>query len=250
MRPMTDERSLVTAPDVPELGAIVQVKGDHRARRLRRFHPFDDHVAGGFRQCRENAAAVEPAHTAGKDRFPVKVSGFELRRGFVRAVVKHDRRADTLPAIAVNRRHVRTVHAVVLECFVKGLDAHRFHALGDQIADGIVDHRGRDACLHAEAVGQVGGAVELAAADVDRAVRRFPKRDDPRVEAVDKRADGDKIQRAFLTDIQTVFHAVLLLSLPTTSPPPAGGDRGEGEGEWGFVGNHFFFHTVEVTLPP
>ncbi len=115
----------------------------------------------------------------------------------------------------------------MLELLVEGRDAHGPHALGDQIADGIVDHRGRDARLHAEAVGQVGGAVELAAADVDLAFSRLAERDDPRIEAVDKRAEGDEIQRAFLTDIQTVLHSC--------SP---------------FVWDHPFFHTVEVTLPP
>ena len=53
--------------------------------------------------------------------------------------------------------------------------------------------------LQAEAVGQVGGDVELAAADVDVAVRRLAERDDAGIEPMDQRAEGHKIQRAIRT---------------------------------------------------
>ena len=56
----------------------------------------------------KNAAAVEPAHAPAKNRFPVEIARLELRRGFVAAIVKHDRRAHALAAVAVDGRHVRT----------------------------------------------------------------------------------------------------------------------------------------------
>ena len=48
--------------------------------------------------------------------------------------------------------------AVVLEALVERRDAHGPHALGDQVADGVVDHGRGDAGLQAEAVRQVGRA--------------------------------------------------------------------------------------------
>ena len=87
-------------------------------------------------------------------------------------------------------------HAVVLEALVEGRDAHRPHALGDQVADGVVHHRRGDAGLQAEAVGQVGGHVELAAADVDLALGGLAEGDDARVQAMDQRAQRHQVQRA------------------------------------------------------
>ena len=55
-----------------------------------------------------------------------------------------------------------------------------------------------------KAVGQVGGAVELAAADVDVALRGLAERDDARVQTVDQRAERQEIEGAVLPDIQTV----------------------------------------------
>ena len=102
-------------------------------------------VVGGQRG--EDAAAVEPAHAAGEDVLPVEIARLELRAGFVAAVVEHHRRAHALAAVAVDRGHVRAVDAVVLEVLVEGLHAHRAHALGDQVADGIIHHGGGDAGL-------------------------------------------------------------------------------------------------------
>ena len=79
---------------------------------------------------------------------------------------------------------------------VERLYAHRAHALGDQLADRVIHHRGRDAGFQAETIGQVGGAIELAAADVNLAFGRLAERDDPRVQAVDQRAQRQEIQRA------------------------------------------------------
>ena len=60
---------------------------------------------------------------------------------------------------------------------------------------------------HAKAVRQVGGDVELAAADVDLAAVRLAERDDPRVQPVDQGAQGHEVQRAVLKDIQTILHS-------------------------------------------
>jgi hypothetical protein len=107
-----------------------------------------------------NAPCAQPS-------LPVKVARLQLRRRFVRAVVEDDGRADALAAVAVDGGDVWAAHAVVLEPLEEGADAHRSHALRDEVADGVVDHRGDDASVHAETVGEIRGAVELAAADVD-----------------------------------------------------------------------------------
>ena len=203
----------MAAPDVPQLGAVVQIERSDRAGRLGGLHPFDDHLAGGFRQRGKDAAAVEPAHAAGEDRLPVEIARLELRGGFIRAVVEHHRGAHALAAVAVDGGHVGTVDAVVLESLVKWLDAHGPHALGDQVADRVIHHGRGDAGLQAEAIRQIGGAVELAAADVDLALGRLAEGNDARIEAMDQRAQGEKIQCAFWFDIQSVFHWVLLFQM-------------------------------------
>ena len=55
--------------------------------------------------------------------------------------------------------------------------------------------------------------VEFAAADVDVAVCRLAKRDDAGVEAMDERAEREKIQRAFFFDVQAVIHIVNFLQM-------------------------------------
>ena len=55
-----------------------------------------------------------------------------------------------------------------------------------------------------EAVGQIGGYVELAAAHVNLALRRLAKRNDSRIEPVHQRTKREKIQLAFLANIQPV----------------------------------------------
>ena len=96
--------------------------------------------------------------------------------------------------------------AVVLEVLVEGLHAHRPHALGDQVADGVIHHGGGDAGLQAEAVGQVGGDVEFAAADVDLALGGLAEGDDARVEPMDQGAEGHEVQRPTLRDVQAMLH--------------------------------------------
>jgi hypothetical protein len=78
----------------------------------------------------------KPADAAVEDGVPVEVAGRELRGGLMTPVVEHDRRPDAVPAVAVDRRHVRSAGAVMGEAFVEGPHAHRLHALGNQIADG------------------------------------------------------------------------------------------------------------------
>ena len=72
--------------------------------------------------------------------------------------------------------------------------AHRPHLPGDQLADRVVDHRRGDGGAHAEAVGQVRGAVELAAAHVDRAGAGLAERDDAGIEAMDEGAERQEVE--------------------------------------------------------
>ena len=204
------DRAPLAARNLPELLAEVEVERGDRARGLRRLHAIDDHLGGRLGERGEDAAAVEPAHAALEDLVPVEVAGLELRGGLVRAIVEDDGGAYAVAAVAVDGGDVGAAHAVVLEPLVEGLDAHRADALGDEIADGVVDHRRGDAGVEAEAVGEVGGAVELAAGDVDLAARRFAEGDDAGVEAVDERAERDEVQRALLLDVQTVTHLSIL----------------------------------------
>ena len=200
--------ALVAAGDVPELRAVVQVEGDHRARRLGGLHAFDDHLGGGRGQRREDAAAVEPAHARAENGLPIEIAGLQQRGGLVRAVVEDHGRADAVAAIAIDRRHVGAGDAIVLEVLVEGLDAHGPHALGDQVADRIIDHGGGDAGLQAEAIRQVRGAIELAAAHVDVAFAGFAERDDARVEAVDEGAQREEIQRPLRRNLQGFAHTL------------------------------------------
>ncbi len=160
-----------SAPDVPQFGAVVQVEGGHRPGSFGSLHAFDDDFAGRFRERGKDPAAVQPAHPVCQDGVPVEVTGLELGGGFIGAVVKDHRGAHAVAAVAVDGGHVGAVHAVVLEMFVEGSDSHQAHTFGDQIADGVI-HHGRDhARAQAEAVGQVGGHVVLAAAGMHPAIR-------------------------------------------------------------------------------
>ena len=199
-------RLRAAAPDVPELRAIVEVERRDRTCRVCRLHPLDDEFTRGVRQRREDAAAVKPLHATREDRVPVDVARLELRSGFVRAVVEHDGRADAMPAIAVDGPHVRPIHAIVLEPHIERLHTHRAHALRDEVTDGIVDHRADDAGLEPERIREVRRAVELAAAHVNRALGRLPKRNQARVEAMDEGAERYEIERGVLPQVQAVRH--------------------------------------------
>jgi len=84
---------------------------------------------------------------------------------------------------------------------------------GDQVADGVVRHGGDDACVQAEAVGQVRGNIEFAAAHVDLARRRFTEGDDPGIQTVDQCPQRHQIQRTLGTNLQSVAHGLVLLLL-------------------------------------
>src|SRR6185312_6417159 len=136
----------------------------------------------------------EPADAAGEDRFPVEIARPEQGSSFVGAVVEHDWSADAVPTIAVNGGHVGTVDAIVLEALVEGPDAHGADAFRDEVADRIVDHGGGDAGLQFESVGQIRGAVEFAAADVDLTATGLAERDDAGVEAMNEGAEREEIE--------------------------------------------------------
>ncbi len=195
-------RAVQATEYLPQLLAEVEIERDHGAGRLGRLHGFDDQIGRGRRQRGEDAAAVKPAQAAGHDLLPVEVARLQARRRLVRTVIEHHRRAHALAAIAVDGGDVRAGNTVVGEPLEEGAHAHGADALRDQIADGVVDHRRGHAGLQAEAVGQVGGHVELAAADVDLAFGGLAEGDDPRVQSVHHRAKGQEIQRPVRADVQ------------------------------------------------
>ncbi|MGD9302959.1 MAG: hypothetical protein PVF79_01775 [Desulfobacterales bacterium] len=74
----------------------------------------------------------------------------------------------------------------------------------------MIYHCRGDAGPQAEAVGQVGGNIKLAATDMNLACRCFAERDDPRIQAMDKGANRHEVQGTILADVQTIFHSTLL----------------------------------------
>ena len=166
---------------------------------------------GRRRQGGEDAAAVEPAHAAGEDRLPVEVAGLQPGRRLVGAVVENHRRPHAVAPVAVDGGDVRPGHAVVREVLVERPDAHGPHPLRHQIADRVIDHGRRDAGLQAKAIGQVGGHVEFAAADVNLALRRLAKRHDSRVETVDQGPQGYQVQGGVGGDVERMLHAKALI---------------------------------------
>ena len=102
--------------------------------------------------------------------------------------------ADAVSLVAVDGGHVGSANAVVTEAFVEGFDTHGADAFVDQFADGVVDHGGGDAGFELEAVGEVCGAVEFAAADVDGALAGFAEGNDTRVEPVDEGTEREEIE--------------------------------------------------------
>ena len=68
-------------------------------------HALDDEFRCRLGERREDAAAVEPAYPGPEDRRPVEVSRFQPGRGFVTAVIEHDRRAHAVTTIAVDGGH-------------------------------------------------------------------------------------------------------------------------------------------------
>ena len=127
--------------------------------------------------------------------FQSKSPGLSSAAASLDAVVEDHRGAHAVAAVAIDGGHVRAGDAIVLEALVERLDAHGADALGDQVADRVIDHGGGDAGLEPEAIGQIGGDVELAAADVDVAFRGLAERDDAGVQAMHQGAERQEIQR-------------------------------------------------------
>ena len=207
--PQHRERARVPATgSVPELLTVVQVERHHGAAHLGRLHRFDDQLRRRFGQRREDPTAVKPPHARAEDRGPVEIARLELCCGLVGSVVKDDGAPDAVAAVAVHRRHVRPPGAVVREVLVERRHPHRPHALGDQIADGIVDDGAGDRGPHLEAVGQVRCTVELAAAHVDGALGRLSERHVAWIEPMHERAKRQEIECAVRTDRECLAHRV------------------------------------------
>ena len=104
--------------------------------------------------------------------------------------------------VAIDGGHVGAGDAVVLEVLVEWPHAHRSHALSNQIADGIIDHRRGDTRFQAKAIGQVRRDVEFAAADVNLALVRLAERNNAGIKTVNQRAERDQVELAFGGDIE------------------------------------------------
>ena len=164
--------------------------------RLGGLHAFDDQVGRRLRQRREDATAVKPADTFAEDRGPVEVAGLQPRGGLIRPVVEDDRAAHAKSAVAVDGGHIWAQDAVMRKRLVERSDPHRAHLARDEVADGILDHRGRNRGPHTEAVGKIRGAVEFPSAHVDRARARFPKRHGARIQPVNQGPKRQHVYRA------------------------------------------------------
>ena len=80
------------------------------------------------------------------------------------------------------------------EALVERPDPHGLNSLGNQIADRIVDHRSRDSCPEAEAIGEIGGAIEFAAAHVHGKRLGLVEGHHAGIEPVNQGAKREKVQ--------------------------------------------------------
>jgi len=80
------------------------------------------------------------------------------------------RRTHAVCSVAVDRSDIRAGDAIMLEHLIEGGHAHGPNPLSDQVANRILDHRGNNAGMQTEAVGEVGGYIEFTAADMDPAI--------------------------------------------------------------------------------
>src|ERR1051326_5904215 len=135
---------------------------------------------------------MKPANSSSENFFPVKIARFEQCAGFVATIVKDHRCADALVTVAIDSGHVGAVDAIMFEMFVEWFDAHRADALGGQVADRTIDHRGPDASLNLEAIGEVSGDIEFAATDVDVAMRGLAEGNDAGIEPMDQRRSEER----------------------------------------------------------
>ena len=68
----------------------------------------------------------------------------------------------------------------------------RANPLGDQFANGIIDHGAGDAGVQPETIGQIGRDIKFAAADVDVAMGCFAEGNDAGIKPMDERAEGQE----------------------------------------------------------
>src|ERR1700676_3116623 len=107
---------------------------------------------------------MKPSNTGAKDLIPIEIAGFEPCRRLVGTVVENHGSANAEASIAIDRRHVWPVDAIMLKMLVKRLHAHGASPLRDQISQRIIDHRTDHTGLETEAVGQVRRGVKFAPA--------------------------------------------------------------------------------------
>jgi len=199
-------RPLRSARGPPQLLAVVEVERHHRPLGPGRLHALDDEPRRRLGQGGKDAAGVEPARASLEDDAPVEVAGLEKRRRLVRAVVEDHGGSHSQAPVAVHGGHVRAPDPVVGEPPVEPADAHRPHALRDEIPDRIGDESRDDRRAPLEAVGEVGGHVELAPADVDRALCGLAKGHDPGIEAMNQRPQRHEVEGAVPADAKSGAH--------------------------------------------
>src|SRR5262245_43121383 len=124
---------------------------------------------------------MKPSHTGAKDRAPLKVARLEPGGRLVAAVVKHNRRSNAHPTITVDCRHIGAGHSIVGKTFIERFHSHCLDSLGNQVTDGIVHHRRRNAGLKLKAVCQVCSHVEFAATHMNLTLYGLAKWDDSRI---------------------------------------------------------------------
>src|SRR5690348_7961862 len=129
---------------------------------------------------------MEPTYAPREKCVPFEIPWLQPRRGLIRAVVENHWCSHTMTAVAVNGGDIGPRNPVVIEPLIEGLDAHRPDSLGDEVANGIVHHRGYDAGCKAEAIRQVGGYIEFATADMNFTGGRLSKGNDSGVQAMHK----------------------------------------------------------------
>ncbi len=137
---------------------------------------------------------MKPTQATSHDLLPDEISRLQLRSRLVASVVEDDRRTDARSSIAIDRGHVRSADAIMLEALVERSDTHRSHTLIDQLTDRRIDHRGGNGCVHAKATGQIGSAIELTPTDMDAAFRRLAERNHARVEAMHHGSEREEVE--------------------------------------------------------
>src|SRR5579883_3533756 len=100
---------------------------------------------------------------------------------------------------------------------IERLHPHGPDAFSDQVADRIVHHGGGNSGAQSKTVGQVRGAIVLAPADMNLALRGFSKWNHSRIKPVHERTERQKIQRPIRAYGERVCHdrsPIVALRLP------------------------------------